>query len=157
MSLKRPTPTADDLRERFGPSIAALVVALSEDKCVDGYSKRKAALRAQVSTAGSEALMVFAADKLAKVRELTLQDGHNGDRPALSAGTRRRRLAHYRKCLGLLEQTLGDSPLVAELRSALGGLGTIGREPNRDDESDHRQGGEDDHRGDVGAVAGGKV
>jgi (p)ppGpp synthase/HD superfamily hydrolase len=155
--IEKADASADDLRERFGPSVAALVVAVSEDKCVDGYSKRKAALRQQVSTAGSEALTVFAADKLAKVRELTLQDSRSRDRPALAAGTRRRRIAHYRQCLRLLEQRLDDSPLVAELRSELGSLGAIGREAYRDDESDHRERGEDDHRGDVGAVAGGKV
>jgi (p)ppGpp synthase/HD superfamily hydrolase len=154
--IEKTDADADDLRERFGSSIAALVAALSEDKRIGDYRQRKAALREQVSTAGSEALTVFAADKLAKVRELRLQDHRNGDRPALSAGTRRRRLAHYQKCLGLLEQTL-DLPLVAELRFELGSLGAIGREARRDDETDHRERGEDDHRGDVGAVAGGKV
>jgi HD domain len=118
---------ADDLRERFGSSIAALVVAVSEDKRIGSYSKRKTALRQQVSSAGSEALTVFAADKLAKVRELTLLDGGNGDRPTLSANNRRRRLVHYRHCLKLLEQTLPDSPLVAGLRAELRFLGAIGR------------------------------
>ena len=155
--IEKTDADADDLRRRFGSSIAALVVAVSEEKRIGGYGKRKAALRLQVRTAGSEALTVFAADKLAKVRELRLEDGPNDDRPALAAGTRRRRLAHYRQCLRLLEQTLADSPLVLDLRSELGGLGTIGRESNRDEESDHREGGEDDHRGDVGTVTGGKV
>jgi (p)ppGpp synthase/HD superfamily hydrolase len=125
--IEKTDADADDLRERFGSSIAALVVAVSEDERVRGYSKRKAALRQQVSEAGSEALTVFAADKLAKVRELALDDGSDGDRPRVSASKRRRRLAHYRQCLKLLEQTLADSPLVAELRAELGRLGAVGR------------------------------
>jgi (p)ppGpp synthase/HD superfamily hydrolase len=139
--IEKTDADAGDLCERFGPSVAALVVAVSEDKRIGGYGKRKAALREQVSTAGSEALTVFAADKLAKVRELSLRDNCTGDRAALSPGQRRRRLAHYRHCLRLLEQTLADSPLVAELRSGLGTSGAIGREARRNDESDDREGG----------------
>lgn len=132
---------ADDLCERFGSSITALVVAVSEDKRIAGYGQRKAALREQVSMAGREALTVFAADKLAKVRELSLQDGRNGDRLALSAGQRRRRLAHYRQCLRLLEQTLGGSLLVVQLRAELGSLGAVGGKARRDNESDRGEGG----------------
>jgi hypothetical protein len=155
--IEKTDADAGDLRERFGPAITALVVAVSEDKRIGGYGERKAALREQVSTAGSEALTVFAADKLAKVRELSLPDGRNGDRPALSAGQRRRRFAHYRQCLRLLERSLPDSPLVAELRSEFRSLGAIGRQARGDDEPNDRDGGEDNHRGDVGAVSGGKV
>lgn len=125
--IEKTDADADDLRERFGSSIAALVVAVSEDKRIGSYSKRKAALRQKVSSAGSEALTVFAADKLAKVRELNLRNGGSGDRPTLSASKRRRRLTHYRQCLKLLEQTLPDSPLVAGLRAELGRSGAIGR------------------------------
>jgi (p)ppGpp synthase/HD superfamily hydrolase len=153
--IEKTDVNADDLRGWFGSSITALVVAVSEDKGNGGYSKRKAALRRQVSTAGSEALTVFAADKLAKARELSLQDGANGDRLALSAGKRTRHLAHYRQCLSLLEHSLGGSPLVAQLRAELGSLGAIGGEERRHHQPDERHGGEDDHRGDVGAVPGG--
>jgi (p)ppGpp synthase/HD superfamily hydrolase len=122
--IEKTDANADDLRERFGSSIAALVVAVSEDESIGGYAERKAALRQQVSTAGGEALTVFA-DKLAKVRELSLQADGNGNRPTLSASKRRRRLAHYRQCLGLLEQTLADSRLVAGLRAELDSLRAI--------------------------------
>lgn len=125
--IEKTDTDANALRERFGSAISALVVAVSEDKRIGGYSKRKAALRQQVSAADAEAQAVFAADKLAKVRELSLRDDRNGEPPTLSAGERRRRLAHYRQCLTMLEQSLPDSPLVAQLRVELGGFGPIGR------------------------------
>ena len=55
--------------------------------------------------------MVFAADKVSKVRELSLDRAHRG--PS------QRRLTHYRRCLELLERLLSDSPLVAQLRTEL--------------------------------------
>ena len=60
----------DELRARFGPATAELVAAVSEDPAIPTYASRKAALRDQVADAGPDALMVFAADKLSKVREL---------------------------------------------------------------------------------------
>ncbi len=103
-----------ELRARFGPRTAALVAAVSEDQAIPTYARRKAALRAQVAAAGPEALMVFAADKVSKVRELSLPDA--------SARPPERRLTHYRRCLELLERLLGESPLVAQLRSELAKL-----------------------------------
>ncbi len=97
-----------DLRERFGERTATLVAAVSEDDGIPTYARRKAALRAQVAAAGPEALMVFAADKVSKVRELT----RDQRRP-------QRRLTHYRRCLELLERLLIDSPLVVQLRTEL--------------------------------------
>jgi uncharacterized membrane protein YccC len=87
------------------------VVAVSEDRHIAGYGARKAALRDQASEAGEEALMVFAADKVSKVRELRRAGGEG--RP------RKRRLVHYRQCLRLLQERLPDSPLVAQLDAEL--------------------------------------
>src|SRR6185437_1517890 len=99
-----------ELRARFGPRTAALVAAVSEDSRIPTYAKRKAALRDQVAAAGPEALMVFAADKVSKLRELSL--------PGAPARPPQRRMTHYRRCLELLERRL-NSPLVAQLRSEL--------------------------------------
>jgi (p)ppGpp synthase/HD superfamily hydrolase len=106
---------AAELRARFGVRTAELVAAVSEDEHISGYARRKAALREQVAAAGPEALMVFAADKVSKVRELTI--GGSPRRP-------QRRLTHYRRCLELLERLLGDSPLVSQLRNELDNLAT---------------------------------
>jgi (p)ppGpp synthase/HD superfamily hydrolase len=95
-----------ELRARFGPRTAALVVAVTEDRDIPTYARRKAALRAQVADAGLEALMVFAADKVSKVHEL-----------GTVAKISRRRLTHYRRCVELLEQRLSECPLVVQLRA----------------------------------------
>ena len=106
-----------ELRRRFGTRTAALVAAVTEDEHITGYATRKAALRRQAEAAGPEALMVFAADKISKVRELPV------DRPGVEAETvsrtRQRRLIHYRHCLEMLERHLADSPLVTQLRTEL--------------------------------------
>lgn len=46
------------------------MLAVSDDDRITGYAKRKAALRQQVAGGGEEALTLFAADKLSKLREL---------------------------------------------------------------------------------------
>jgi (p)ppGpp synthase/HD superfamily hydrolase len=99
-----------ELQARFGPRTAALVAAVSEDSRIPTYARRKAALRDQVAAAGPEALMVFAADKVSKLRELSL--------PGAPARPPQRRMRHYRRCLELLERRL-NSPLVEQLRCEL--------------------------------------
>ena len=107
-TLEKTDADIAELRSRFGARTARLVIAVSEDPGITSYARRKAALRAQVAAAGHEALMVFAADKISKVREV----GPQSKLP-------RRRLTHYRRCLELLERRLTGSPLVVQLRTEL--------------------------------------
>jgi (p)ppGpp synthase/HD superfamily hydrolase len=122
---------ADDLRERFGARITDLVCAVSDDERIAGYAGRKAALRQKVAGAGEEALNVFAADKLSKLRELSRETAAYARTDASQGRVREpraRRLKHYRRSLGLLEERLPGSPLVRELRDELAALvshGTI--------------------------------
>jgi len=110
--LEKTDATQADLAKRFGTRIAKLVEAVSEDKQITGYAARKAALRNQVAAGGRDAALVFAADKLSKVRELSLP-------AAPKAPVRKRRLAHYRHCLELLQERLPDSSLVGALEAEL--------------------------------------
>lgn len=120
-TLEKTRTNLTELRARFGSRIARLVAAVSEDESIAGYATRKAALRRQVEAAGTEAMMVFAADKVSKVRELAVEQvGSEAARLAATVSrTRQRRLAHYRHCLELLERHLADSPLVRQLRAEL--------------------------------------
>jgi (p)ppGpp synthase/HD superfamily hydrolase len=121
-TIEKTDATAADLRTRFGLTIATLVLAVSEDQRVIAYTQRKAALYEQVAGAGREALMVFAADKISKARELSLESDQTRQsrlQPALVRAERERKLAHYRRCLDLLDQLLTDSPLVTQLRTEL--------------------------------------
>ena len=49
------------------------MAAVTEDEHISGYATRKAALRRQAEAAGTDALLVFAADKVSKVRELPVE------------------------------------------------------------------------------------
>ena len=71
-TLEKTDTDASELRKRFGTRTARLVVAVSEDERISPYAERKAALRNQAAAAGEEALMLFAADKVSKARELRL-------------------------------------------------------------------------------------
>jgi (p)ppGpp synthase/HD superfamily hydrolase len=106
-----------ELRRRFGTRTAALVAAVTEDAHIEGYATRKAALRRQAEAAGREAMMVFAADKVSKVRELPIELPHS-EADTVSR-TRQRNLSHYRHSLEMLERHLADSPLVSQLRAEL--------------------------------------
>jgi (p)ppGpp synthase/HD superfamily hydrolase len=119
--LEKADVRPSELRKRFGGRIARLVVAVSDDDRIEGYGKRKAALRRQVAAAGEEALTLFAADKLSKLRELRREAVVNLDQgaPARRRELRARRLRHYQRSLALLEERLSDSPLVRELRAEL--------------------------------------
>jgi hypothetical protein len=107
--------------------VTRLVVAVSEDEQISGYTQRKAALRQQVAAAGSDALMIFAADKVSKVRELRLAISRlvrQNIEPARSL-LRPRRVAHYRRCLGMLEELSAESALVDQLRTELARLEAV--------------------------------
>ncbi|MGZ6564551.1 MAG: HD domain-containing protein [Solirubrobacteraceae bacterium] len=123
--IEKTDASAADLQERFGPRITGLVLAVSDDDHITGYAKRKAALRKQVAAAGDEALTLFAADKLSKLRELhreTVADNEDSATPGRVRQLRARRLRHYQRSLALLEERLPESPLVLELRDELTAL-----------------------------------
>jgi (p)ppGpp synthase/HD superfamily hydrolase len=94
--------TQAELEDPFGPDVARLVGALTEDASIRKYRERKAALRRQVVEAGPEAAAVSLADKAAK-----LESGQS--RPA------NRKLVHYRETLEGIERRYGASRLTALL------------------------------------------
>jgi (p)ppGpp synthase/HD superfamily hydrolase len=116
--IEKTAVTGFDLRRRFGSTIAALVLAVSEDEHISGYAERKGALRHQVAEAGEEALMLFAADKISKARELHLEVR----RSRRGCRASKRRLAYYKLCLELLRERLPGSPLVDQLDAELAWL-----------------------------------
>jgi RimJ/RimL family protein N-acetyltransferase len=101
-----------ELRARFGDEITDLVGALTENKAIAGYARRKAALRGQVVEAGRDTATIFAADKLARLRSFETQD----DPPPQP------KLAHYRRTLELLCERYPDLPFLDEFRERLDAL-----------------------------------
>jgi hypothetical protein len=122
--LEKGDVTSSELNELFGPEVTKLVLAVSEDPRIRGYAARKAALRRQVSGAGSDALTLFAADKLSKLRELARAADVDPPGPEREHGSQlpARRLRHYQRSLALLEERIPSSPLVRELRDELASL-----------------------------------
>jgi GTP diphosphokinase / guanosine-3',5'-bis(diphosphate) 3'-diphosphatase len=59
----------DEIRERFGPEVASLVDCLSEDPEIDGYGARKRALRKRIMESGGDPVIIYAADRVANMRD----------------------------------------------------------------------------------------
>jgi (p)ppGpp synthase/HD superfamily hydrolase len=115
--LEKSEAEREELEARFGPHIAGLVAALTDDPTIADAGERRAALRQQVAEAGDEAAAVFAADKISKVRELRHR-ARSGDLDRESL----ERLEHYRESSEMLEALLPGSSLVAELKREMGAL-----------------------------------
>ncbi|HEY1275988.1 MAG TPA: HD domain-containing protein [Thermoleophilaceae bacterium] len=106
--------TREELTDEFGETVAELVDSVTDDPSIEDHRERKAALRRQVADAGPDALAIYAADKVSKARELRMRASRG---PIDEAG--REKLDHYDRSLELLEQRLGDQPLVDQLREEL--------------------------------------
>jgi hypothetical protein len=123
--------TLADLTARFGGAVADLVQAVSDDASIDSYRDRKQVLREQVRRAGDDAAVVFAADKIAKVRELpdlVRRDRARFDSTPQGDRARRQldqdhqmRLEHYRESLTMLQRVAAGHPLTLRTRRALRG------------------------------------
>jgi guanosine-3',5'-bis(diphosphate) 3'-pyrophosphohydrolase len=135
--------TVAELTWRFGAEVAGLVQAVTEDATFEDYRHRKRMLREQVRITGGDATLVFAADKIAKVRELP--ETVRRDRDLLAEASSRERhqaehqqrlrLEHYRRSLRMLQRVVPDHPLVNQLASDLDYLPTALRRALADDAS----------------------
>jgi (p)ppGpp synthase/HD superfamily hydrolase len=101
--------TTDDVDREFGHAVADLVAQLTEDDSVTDYAPRKQALRDQLQAAGSPALEIALADKIATMRHAALT----------GVRVRRRKLDHYRATLRLGREAQIAAPLCAELEDLL--------------------------------------
>ena len=111
-----------DLEVRFGHEVAAIVAAMTEDPAIDDYAARKAALRRQIAEFGPDATAVYAADKVAKVRELRAQATHDADLLAAIRDGSLAKLDHYSESLTMLDEVDPEHPLVRQLRFELEAL-----------------------------------
>lgn len=111
--------TVDDVARRFGARVAALVGAVSDNPAITGYAERKAALRDQVAEAGDDACALYAADKVAKVRELRSKAMRD---PSVLNGPK---LEHYRASLEMLRVRTRELPLVDQLEFELWALDAL--------------------------------
>ena len=113
----------DEIRERFGPEVAGLVDSLSEDPEIDGYGARKRALRKRILDSGGGSVIIYAADRVANLR-----DWHQVapmDRPACGerlGTTLEERLQLWTEDVEELHDTDAEAPFLEEIQSELGAL-----------------------------------
>jgi (p)ppGpp synthase/HD superfamily hydrolase len=112
--LEKTATTAAELQDRFGPQIARLVESVSDDPSIIDQSSRKRELRDRVSRADARTLAVFAADKVAKVRELVLLPASQLDEPK-----NRAKLVHYRASRKMLHRVAPELALLGQLDAEL--------------------------------------
>jgi guanosine-3',5'-bis(diphosphate) 3'-pyrophosphohydrolase len=113
----------DEIRERFGPSVAALVDCLSEDPDIDGYSDRKRALRRGILRSGRDPVIIYAADRVANMRDW-LKVAPEA-RPACGerlGTTLEERLQLWTEDLEELHDLDPETPFLSEIESDLGEL-----------------------------------
>jgi (p)ppGpp synthase/HD superfamily hydrolase len=113
----------DEIRERFGPEVAALVDSLSEDPEIQGYGARKRALRRQVVESGGDPVIIYAADRVANMRDWRKVAPE--DRPACGerlGTTLAERLELWREDLEDLHDLDPETPFLGEIESELEAL-----------------------------------
>jgi GTP diphosphokinase / guanosine-3',5'-bis(diphosphate) 3'-diphosphatase len=59
----------DEIRDRFGPAVADLVDSLTENPEISDYAERKRTLRKRILEAGGDPVVIYAADRVANMRD----------------------------------------------------------------------------------------
>jgi (p)ppGpp synthase/HD superfamily hydrolase len=60
---------SSEIRERFGADVAEVVDALTDDDSLEDYAERKRALRRQVLESSRDSVLIYAADRVANMRD----------------------------------------------------------------------------------------
>jgi (p)ppGpp synthase/HD superfamily hydrolase len=101
--------TVADVREQFGAAVADIVAQLSEDDSIRPYAPRKHSLRNQLRDAGSPAMDIALADKIATLRHALLTDTPVG----------KRKRHHYRATLEIARDARIDGTLCRQVEQLL--------------------------------------
>lgn len=114
-----------ELSARFGVAVSGLVAVMT-DRCVGSYPQRMQNLREQVAEAGGDAALLFAADEIAELRELSAQVRREPARGGRVAGAdrardryRRLRLEQHHASLEMLRGVAPEHRLVRQLAGEL--------------------------------------
>jgi (p)ppGpp synthase/HD superfamily hydrolase len=109
-----------ELESTFGEEVTELVALVSDDPAIADEEQRKDDVRERVKRAGGYAVVVYAADKVSKVRELRMLVATGGDPDQTALKLRR-----HRKSLAMLEEEIPGSRVVELLRFELETLETL--------------------------------
>jgi (p)ppGpp synthase/HD superfamily hydrolase len=112
--LEKTDTEYSEVEALFGSEVTELVAAVSDDPTLADQDERKEELRVRVRRAGGYAPVVYAADKISKVRELhALVAGGLGEDEAAS------RLGRHRESLEMLDEVIPGSRMAELLRFEL--------------------------------------
>jgi (p)ppGpp synthase/HD superfamily hydrolase len=103
-----------ELEARFGREVSDLVVAVTDDPSIEDEEERKDDLRRRVRKTGGYAPVVYAADKISKVREVRTLLARGASRHQLQA-----KIERHRRSLGMLQDAIPGSRLVELLQFEL--------------------------------------
>jgi (p)ppGpp synthase/HD superfamily hydrolase len=118
--VEKTTVELDEIRKRFGPEVARLVEALTDDPLLSDYAERKRALRRRVLAAGEEAAAIYAADRVANMRDWRSAPPDVREELASRLGTTlAERIGLWREDLEDLSRLEGELPFMAELEVGL--------------------------------------
>jgi GTP diphosphokinase / guanosine-3',5'-bis(diphosphate) 3'-diphosphatase len=113
----------DEIRERFGPTVAELVDCLSENDEIPGYAERKRALRRDILGAGDDAVIIYAADRVSNMRDWRRVPPER--RPACGerlGTTLEERLELWEEDVDELHALDPETPFLQEMEAELGAL-----------------------------------
>ena len=113
--------TVSDVGHRFGPRVAGLVAALTEDTTIDDWEQRKAALRRSAAESGPEGVAIYIADKLANLHDWRVVYTEVGERSVefFKAPTLAARVRAWQSDLEMGERVATRLTLNARLREEL--------------------------------------
>jgi (p)ppGpp synthase/HD superfamily hydrolase len=119
---KTPVELAE-IRERFGPDVAALVGALTDDPALGSYGERKRELRRKAIAAGRPTSVIYAADRVANMRDWRTLASEERDACAERLGTSLpERLELWSEDLAELTAADSSLPFLAEIEIELRAL-----------------------------------
>jgi GTP diphosphokinase / guanosine-3',5'-bis(diphosphate) 3'-diphosphatase len=114
-----------EIRERFGAEVAEVVEALTDDDSLEGYGERKRALRRQVIESGRDSVLIYAADRVANMRDWRKVPPEGREEVGARLGTTlEERLDLWAEDLEDLSVTDPEMPFLAEIELELRALRT---------------------------------
>lgn len=113
----------DEIRERFGPAVGGLVDCLSEDPEIAGYGERKRALRKRILEAGGDPVVIYAADRVANMRDWRKVPPEDRSAVGERLGTTLdERLQLWQEDLEELHELGPETPFLSEMEAELAAL-----------------------------------
>ncbi len=112
-----------EIRARFGGRVGGLVGVLTDPEEIQPYEQRKDGHRTRVQRAGSDALAIYAADKLANIGALRRVYAREGE--AIGEELKAPldvKVAVWEADLAMLARKAPELPFLAELEGQLGAL-----------------------------------